>query len=178
MTGMFSTWEVAWYAAIVATLTLLFNVWKYSRERARLRVCIVPTVYPDGGYSRTEKTGHGEISYQIVYYHIEIINAGERPTTIMGVSATTQVSGITERLSPPWLWKRAIVGLVGGVFAPHDGKRLPYVLGPGSAWSCRVRVDQINQLRRNGNPKVQITATCWRKPKLFRFPTRRVDPEW
>jgi hypothetical protein len=178
MTDMFSAWEVAWYAAIVATLTLLFNVWKYSRERARLRVQIVPTVYHDGGISRTEKTEHGEISYQIAYYHIEIVNVGERPTTIMGVSATTEVSGIIERLRPPWPRKRAMVGLVGSVFVPHDVKLLPHVLDPGGVWSCRVPVDLINQLRRNGIPNVKITATYRRRPKLVRFPTRRVDPEW
>src|SRR5688572_10216473 len=166
----FSIGEVAWYGAIVATFTLLFNVWKYSRERARLQVRIVRTWYPNGGFSKVETTEHGEVKTANIYFHIEVTNVGERPTTIMGVCATTEPSGPVDR------WRQRNKGVSGYIFQDgsgftvHYGKQLPHVLNPGEVWSCRLLENRIDTLYRAGQPKLELAAACFRKPRLFRFP--------
>jgi hypothetical protein len=162
----------AWYAAIVATLSLLFNLMKWVRERARLSVRIIPTVYEDGGFSKVEKTPHGEVSTPILYYHIEVINVGERPTTIMGVSATTRDTFWDKVLRSTKTFDGEI-GIVGSVFSPHYGKHLPYVIGPGEVWSCRVPISRVDDLQQGGRPKLALTATCRQKPILIPFPLHR-----
>jgi len=175
---VFSAWNVAWYGAIVATLALAFNIWKASRERARLRIKVFPTYYEDGAVSKVEKTENGgEVQTLLLYFHIEIINVGERPTTIMGVGATTQISGLLERIHPLRRRFRGTMGFWGKAFDPHYRKTLPHVIDPGGVWSCRVPKRDIVNLRRGGIPKLQVTATCWPKPRLFPFPLQRNDEE-
>jgi hypothetical protein len=171
MDSVLDAGAVAWYGAIVATLAFLFNVWKWTFERARLRVSIVATYYDDGGYSKVEKTPHGEVSTLIPYYHLEIINVGERPTTIMGLQATTRAAGLLETFSGSFRPGYAGVHFVAGAgFAIHYGKNLPYVIGPGDVWSCRISQEKIEVLWRAGRPKIELTATCWRRPRFFRVP--------
>jgi len=148
------TSAAAWYGAVLATLTFGFNIVKWMLERPRLRIRIVPTCYADGEVLKVEKTEHGEVTTLADYYHVEIVNVGERATTIMGVEA-----------------KAGFSGYAGSAFLPHDDKKVPYAIGPGDVWSCRVRRDKIDGLRPTGMPKLQITATCWRAPRLIAFPT-------
>ena len=58
MDQIYEAGAVAWYGATVATITFLFNVCKWTFERARLRVRIVPTIYEDGGFEKVEQTQH------------------------------------------------------------------------------------------------------------------------
>lgn len=160
---------VAWYGAIVATLAFLFNVFKWTLESARLKIRIVPTIYHDGGFAKVEKTPQGgEVHTPHLYYHVEVINVGERAATILGVQGTTKKLGIVERIWPPKANFRGTMG--GGIFAAHHQKHLPHVISPGEVWSCRVLYEQIENLRQAGNPKLEVTATCWRKPRLIPFP--------
>jgi hypothetical protein len=165
-----STSDVAWYAAIVATLSLAFTVFKWSLERARLQVRIVPnTWYPDGGFKKEEQTPQGTIRTGQMYFHIEVANVGERPTTIMGVSATTQPLGLLEKFHQ-WRKPRGISGFVASVFTPHYEKNPPHVIGPGEVWSCRVPDDRVYNLCQMGIPKLELTAACRVRPFLYRFP--------
>jgi hypothetical protein len=154
--SIFSIPEVAWYGAIVATLTFAFSVWKWASERAKLRIRIVETVYEDGGYSKVEKTETGgEMSTPNVYYHIEVINVGERPTTIMGVSATSKRTFVEGAL-----WRgKSYIGYWGKGFTPHYGKNLPHVIGQGEVWSCRILKENITGLSQAGRPKLELTDT-------------------
>jgi len=167
---LFSTGNVAWYGAVGATLTLLFNVWKYLRETARLQVRIFSMFYPDGGFSGIEETPNGQVQIATMYYHIEVINVGERATTIMGVSATTRAIGLLERIRRKLNGRRGEMGMAVGAFTPHYGQNFPHVIAPGGVWSCRVKQSQIDPLNAFGRPKLEVTASCWRRPRIFRFP--------
>lgn len=173
MISPFSVGEVAWYGATVATLTLAFNVWKYARERARLQIRIVRTWYEDGGYEKVEKTEHGESAMPNIYFHIEIANIGERPTTILGVEATTKQTGLDW-----WRYRNArfkgVLGYAGGAFKAHYNKPLPQVINPGEVWSARILESALDNLYQSGHyPKLQVTAVCTTKPLLVRFPPLR-----
>jgi hypothetical protein len=148
-----STEYVAWYGAILATATFTFAVWRYARERPRLQVQIVTTCYEDGDVLKVERNEHGETKILADYFHVEVANIGERPTTLMGIGATSGTQGIS-----------------GIGFKQHYGHRFPHVLRPGEVWSCRVRKDQVEKLRRVGHPKVELHVVHWRDPLLVPFP--------
>ena len=170
MVGGFSTEGVAWYGAIVATVVFVWDIWKWSRRQARLRIKITPLVcYPDGEITSVQKTAHGEVREFATYYHIEVTNIGELPTTVLGATATTASAGILGRVRA---WRRRQRGIFGytGLIA-HAGKTLPHVLGPGEVWTCRVAEDRITSLCQFGErPKLELTAACFRQPRLVRFP--------
>jgi len=168
-----STEVVAWYGAIVATAVFVWNIWTWTRRQARLRVQIRGRVfYPDGTVLETEKTANGETKVYATYYHVEVTNIGELPTTILGASATTRAAGVLDRLQA---WRYSVVGEFGThAFFPHNQKTPPHTLGPGEVWSCRVQEDNIHNLRQKGRrPKLELTASCWSRPRLFEFPLPR-----
>lgn len=176
MTEVFSTEAIAWYGAIVASIVLGFDVWKWVRSRARLRVRIVKNVfYPDGGFSKVETSPAGETKTLIPYYHIEVTNIGELPTTIIGVSATTKVVRLAERIRARRYKFRGEMSYSGDRFIPHYGKALPYILGPGEVWSCRVGEDAISCLCQGGIPKLKVTAACFRRPIYIVFPIKESE---
>ncbi len=171
MLGGLSTEVVAWYGAVVATVVFVWDIWKWQRRQARLRVSIRGGVcYPDGGVSKVEKTPYGEVQTLIPYYHIEVSNTGELPTTILDVQGTTKRLGLSDRIRS---WRHKYVGVFGGGrFVAHQ-KSLPHLLGPGEVWSCRVTEDDILHLCQGGRrPKLEVTAACWHRPRLVRFPLR------
>ncbi len=171
MLDALSTQNIAWYGAIVATVVFAFDVWKWNQHRARLRVRIVGNVYyDDGGFSKVEKTPTGEIQTLIPYYHVEVVNAGEVPTTILGVGATTQHVGLLDRVRARRRKAKGTMAYGGAAFVIHYGKLTPHVLGPGEVWSCRVPEDKIVSLCQCGRPKLQLTAACWTRPALIPFP--------
>src|SRR5260221_4895650 len=95
MVGGFSTEGVAWYGAIVATVVFVWDIWKWSRRQARLRIKITPLVcYPDGEITSVQKTAHGEVREVATYYHIEVTHIGEPSTTVLGATATAPAAGI------------------------------------------------------------------------------------
>src|SRR6266480_7848771 len=99
MASVPSTEVVAWYGATVATIVFVWDIWKWSRRQARLRVQVRGHVfYPNGAVLKTEKTANGETKIYAGYYHVEVTNIGELPTTILGASATTRAVGVLDRL--------------------------------------------------------------------------------
>ena len=75
-----------------------------------------------------------------------------------------------EWIGRPWAKFRGVVGLAGKAFVVHYGKTLPHVIGLGEVWSCRVKLLQMEALYRGGTPKIELSATCWNRPRLFRIP--------
>jgi hypothetical protein len=71
---------VAWYAALVATLTAAIQVATYLRERVWVRLMFAkrqqvwgsPEAFPEGK----------------IYTHIKVVNMGRRPVTFTGVGFT------------------------------------------------------------------------------------------
>lgn len=176
MAGFPSTDFIAWYGAILATVVLVFNIWKWSRSRPRLRVRIRANIYyDDGGVASVEKTPTGEIQTLIPYYHIEVTNVGELPTTILGVSATTRAKGILEKIRQRGSKFKGEMSYFGRGFIPHYGKAPPHVLSSGEVWSCRVQETAIDGLYQAGFPKLELTAACYDRPVLVAFPLKHTD---
>lgn len=170
---------VAWYGAVLATFVACFELWKWIHSRALLKVTIRPRVYyDDGEVLRVEQLPNGVSRELQSYFHIEIANSGELPTTLLSVFATTESTNILERLlntlrrDKP----RFALSMAQDAFTPHFGKKLPLLLGPGEVWSCRIDEPRVYSLTQGGVPKLAISAACLAKPLHKVFPLASNHP--
>ena len=146
---------VAWWGAIVATLVLLWEVFKWFQSGPKIRSRVtLNTHYEDGEVIKKENTEDGEVITYQDYCHLELVNVGKMPTTIIGVKATSKMNG-----------KRDMqMEVTQQVFAPHFGKHLPHVLSPGEVWSCRLPMDRYACLFQYGIPELQVRVSHRTKP--------------
>ena len=160
---------VAWWGAIVGTVALVLEIWKWWRSRASLRVSIFPKTHYADSFSAIEKTEHGETRQLIPHFRIEIANIGGSPTTLSLVSAISRYRrGLLGRSR-----KRAFsgtMGLDGMAFEPHDGQQLPRLLAPGETWQCRVKENSIASLVQAGKAWLRVLHSLSRKPLYRAFP--------
>jgi hypothetical protein len=88
----------------------------------------------------------------------------------MGVAATTRKAGIAERIHPRSTAFQGERGISSVGFKTHYGATFPHVLKPGEVFSCRVKKDQVLNMRSAGIPKLELHAVHWKDPRLIRFP--------
>lgn len=69
---------VAWYAALVSTLALCIQIGHFLRDRVKVKVRFQRNMEIMGDPTRAN----------IVFTHLEIVNAGRRPVTITNVTLT------------------------------------------------------------------------------------------
>jgi hypothetical protein len=142
----------AWWGAIVATAVLSWDVVKWIKAGPRLRVLTRVNVgYPDSRVVRTEQTEAGNVHHLATYCHIEVLNVGDRPTTIISIEATHALG--TNKGRTYW---------TGGRFQLFD-RPLPTLLGPGEMWSARLEMEDLLQLAKRGRPMLRIRASHLRK---------------
>ncbi|MBI3222025.1 MAG: hypothetical protein HYZ46_02875 [Nitrosomonadales bacterium] len=148
---------VAWWGAVVATLVFLWDVAKWFKSGPKIRQRIQPDIfYPDSKVLSVEKSGNGESKELAAYCHIELVNTGTLPTTIMGISATHKRNGKFGQMS-----------FDNQSFTPHYGKTLPYVLSPGEVWSCRLEMSGLHKLAEWGRPYIEVTVSHKRSPVVI-----------
>ena len=155
---MGSTAVVAWWGAVIATLVLLWDVVKWLNSGASLKSrMVLNTHYDDGEVKKREKTEHGETITYESYCHVEVVNTGSLPTTVMGIRATHSKNKSGMQIS-----------VIQQTFTEHFGKKLPYVLGPGEVWSCRLPMDRYWTLFKHGTPEVRLSVSTRSKPVVIR----------
>lgn len=145
---------VAWWGAVVATLVLIWDVAKWFKAgpnvkpRARLN-----TYYPDSRVLKVEKLENGESKELAAYCHVELVNTGTLPTTIMDISAShtrganeLQMTATNQR------------------FTPHHGNVFPHVLPPGEVWSCRLEMSDLHKLAERGKPFIEVRVSHRPRP--------------
>lgn len=154
---MFGTNFVAWWGAVVATLLLVWDIAKWIRTGPIVRSRIqLNTLYPDGRALKVEKTEHGKSKKIASYCHIELVNVGSIPTTVMGISAS--------HMDPK---KQGQMSWSGQRFTPHHGKTLPQVIPPGEVWSCRFEMDDMKRLSERGKPYIEVHLSHKKKTLLI-----------
>lgn len=150
---------VAWWGAIVATLVFAWDIAKWLKDGPVIRSRVqLNTAYADARVVRTEKIENGESKELALYCHVELVNIGKLPTTIMGVSAshskgkeTLQMTATSQR------------------FTPHYGKTLPHVLGSGEVWSCRIEMEDIQKLSQKGEPYIEVSVSHKKEPIIIKL---------
>ena len=142
---------VAWYAAVVATVVFVWDIVKWLRIRPRLRVNATCNVsYPDARVlDNKQLDGGGAATTLAEYCHVEVLNTGGQPTTLIDI----QVTHIPKRDRPR-------IGSSSVAFALHAGsKPLPALLGPGEMWSARVEMGHLETIAEHGSPIIRIRAS-------------------
>ncbi len=151
------TSAVAWYAAILSTTVFTWDLAKWWRAEPRLRISAKANVsFADGEVIHREKRPDGsEVGTLASYCHVEIVNAGGRPTTLIAVDA---VSRRRDR-------KRGEIFAGTSNFKTLRGsEQLPVKLGPGEMWSARVDMRQLVNLEQFGPLRIQARAAYREKP--------------
>lgn len=145
------TLGIALWGAVLATLVAFWDFAKWMRSGARLRISVRPNVhYPDSPVVDEPSPQPGVLVKRLKpSFHIEIVNAGDLPTTLIAVEACYTKTG--------WLWKRQHdsfrLSWGSDVIQAFRGNRPPVLLGPGELWSARI--DQEMVLAARDNPGIR-----------------------
>jgi hypothetical protein len=142
---------VAWYAAILSTTVLVWDFAKWWRAETRLRISARANVsYPDGEVVHREKQPDGtEVGELASYCHVDIVNTGGRPTTLIGVEAMSRRAGKNG----------GEMGVGASAFTRHRGSdELPVKLAPGDMWSARIDMRKLEGLEQFGPIRIKATA--------------------
>lgn len=114
--GMQATEIAAWWGAAIATVVLLWDVYKWKTQGPRLVMRVSPNMEVWGDPSREGKT----------WVSVTVSNVGDRPTTMTGIGMEYYGN-----------WYRRIRGRPdrAAVFPnPSDAFPLPKILNPGEQW--------------------------------------------
>lgn len=152
---MISTEVAAWYAATVSTTVFLWDIVKWLRNGPRLRINTECNVaYPDGKVIEKRQLDSGvEAATLADYCHIEILNIGGQPTTLIDIQVKNEPSA-----------NGAQISYSGPAFHTHCGsKGLPTLLGPGEMWSGRIEMSCIDAIAEHGRPVLHVRSS--RRPK-------------
>ena len=127
LNNMTSTEIVAWWGAIIASVVLLWDIYKWMKQGPRLVMCLSPNMQVWGDPSREGKT----------WVSVTVSNVGDRPTTIKGVGM---------EYYPSWLHRLRNRAETAAVFPnPSDGFPLPRVLNPGDEWCGLIPQKRIDK---------------------------------
>lgn len=152
---MNSTDIAAWYAAVVATAVFLWDIVKWIRNGPRLRINAISDVfYPDGRVIEKRQLDGCEEKTLATYCHIEVLNVGGQPTTLIDIQVVN-ASNLNEKL----------VSYSGPAFIVHSGSgALPALLGPGEIWSARIEMTSVETIANFGRAVIQIRASHSKNP--------------
>jgi len=157
-----NTHLIAWWGALTGTSVLIWDVLKWVKSGPKLKIRIQPhTVYMDSEVCKVEKTEDGgEAKTLKTYHHIEIVNVGDAPTTILNIQA-----GVKKAKFPDWKDYMVSFSYSSQAFAPHFDKKLPQVVHSGEVWSCRLPDEYVQSFfNRGGEPRLFIYVGHRDKP--------------
>lgn len=148
---------VAWWGAIVATLVLFWDVAKWLATGPKVRATVkVDVCYPDSEIISTKSTSSGTETELQNYCHIEVVNIGTQPTTLLGIEATHKQN------------KKYRIHIAGEAFKGHFGKNLPMVLSPGEVWSARLSMDDYERISQHGRPEIHLNLSHRKSPQVLK----------
>lgn len=160
------TSPVAWYAAILSTTVLVWDFAKWWRAEPRLRISARADVfYPDGEVIHRGRQPDGtEAATLASYCHVDIVNTGGRPTTLIAVEVMSSRAGKNG----------GETGYGGNAFTRHRGSdELPVKLAPGDMWSARVDMRKLDGLEKFGPIRIKAKAAYREKPVETRLSRRQ-----
>ncbi|MDH5633279.1 MAG: hypothetical protein OEZ10_09860 [Gammaproteobacteria bacterium] len=124
----------AWWGAVIATIVLVWDVIKWKKSRANVRVSASPNMQsvnkPEG---RLEDEKH---------IFVEVVNQSDRLTTITHL--------VTKHYSN--IWKRLFnkPDMQGVVTEPIGRQPIPYELEPGKRWTGMISQADVEEKTEKG----------------------------
>lgn len=154
---MVTTEFVAWWGAVVATLVLLWDIVKWQVAGPKVRGTVkVGVCYADSEIISTKHTSNGTETSLQNYCHIEVVNVGTQPTTLLGIEATHKKS------------RKYRINITSEAFKGHFGKTLPLVLSPGELWSGRLSIEHYESLSQHGAPEIHLNLSHRKSPQVLK----------
>lgn len=140
----------AWWGAVIATVVLAWDIFKWARSGARLKVRVTPNMQVAGDSSQQKLV------------HVEVVNRGDRVTTITHW-AFYEFASTLHRLRR----KRKSQGIV-----PYpEGPALPFELEPGKRWAATVAQEGLFSHFTGGQVFCVIVHSASDKEALCRLHT-------
>jgi hypothetical protein len=149
---------VAIYAAIVATVSILWQIWGWFRSGPRLRVRASADMQVMGGYNKEDRK----------YTVVNVTNVGTAKTTITNVVMFAYKNLLNKILNRPN--KTFVVN--------HDvaGYQIPYMIDAGCTFmSMMMQNDDMESLSRTSMLYMGVIHSLSAKPVLARV--RPIQPE-
>jgi hypothetical protein len=144
----------AWYAACVSTTVFAWDVYKWLRGNAKIRVDVLGDMV---------EVGAGKSSG--CFLHVDVANVGGRKTTLTHLAVV--------RFDSAWAWYRRRSTSQGLVTNPLPG-RLPHELDVGSRWTGLIEQDaEIEHDVRTARLYVAVYHSVSKKPTWKRVLLRR-----
>jgi hypothetical protein len=157
MMGLFSkllsTEVVAWWGAVIATLVLIWDVYKWKTSGPRIKFSASPDMEIIGD---PQKQKEGK-----TYITVKAINIGGRPTTITKVGIIHYKSQFNRLIKKSD--KKAIIIDTG---LPYQ---LPYVLQPGAVWDGFIPQENVEGMSTYGQLYCVLFYSNKKRPKTARI---------
>ena len=147
-----SDWA-AWWGAVIATVVLAWDAYKWNKSRSNIRVSASPNMQ-----SLNELIGRLEDDK---YIFVEVVNNGNKGTTITHL--------VVKHYNNRFDWLRRKPSLEGLVPRPGGYQPLPYELESGKRWTAMMdQKDLEEKMKLGGILYCGIYHSASKKPKLVR----------
>jgi len=142
---------LAVWGAFIATLVLLWDIYKWSTSGPK----IIVHTNPDMSIINVP-----EISEDKTFIQVDATNNGDRPTTITKLGIRIYSSWFKRVLKKP---KRQAI-----IVNPYPGK-IPHKLGPGEEWFGCIDQDGLKEeIPQSGSLVIELYTSHTKKPKKAR----------
>jgi hypothetical protein len=152
---------VAWWGAVVATLVLVWDVYKWGRSGPVVNVSASPNM---------QTIGMGPDYEGKTFATVEATNTGNRATTLthlIGVQYPSLLARVRRKPYHQFF-----------VTDPGMGYKLPHVLSPGERWlGAMEQNDELQKLSTEGYLYVGVHHSSGRRPVSCRLVIRDPAPE-
>lgn len=142
----------AWWGAVIATLLLGWDIYKWKRSGPIINVSVSSNMKPVGNsLSRIQDK---------TFIYVEVVNKGDRKTTITHLVVFHYSSFFKKLIN-----KKNMQGIVVSAL----NKPLPYVLEPGELWQGGILQNkELEEMIKNGYLYCGIFHSSGNKPILRR----------
>ncbi len=144
---------VAWWGAILATIVLAWDIYKWKTSGPQIRFTARPNMKTFNVPTHDGKTW--------VYVNVE--NIGTRATTITHLAFQYYKNWFKKVINKPnssWIIGNA------SVFPEY---RIPYVLNPGTIWQgCALQTDELEEKSRKGYLICKLYYSQHKRPRKYR----------
>ena len=147
---MSPTLAIAIWGAVLATAAIIWDILKWRSSGPRLRISArANSFYSDRLLEPQDDDFSIAAKSLRPFIHIELVNTGTLPTTLLAVEARLDRRsrfGRKRDNSISMVWRTPEI-------EPHFGKNLPSVLGAGDVWSGRLDQTSVLDARKERFPE-------------------------
>ena len=143
----------AWWGAVIATVVLVWDVFKWTRSRVNIGVTAAPNMS-----TFNSSVGHPEDDKLIF---LEVVNHSDRLTTITHV--------VTKHYKNIWMRILNKPSMQGIIISPIGQQPIPYELEPGKRWTGAInQLDIEEKVQKGGAFFCGIHHSASNKPSLVK----------